>query len=503
MNDKMSNHKFGVIISYFTMFSAFFISILYTPFLVRILGQSEFGLYNLALSIVSYLSILSFGLGSAYIKFFNKYRNQNENEKISILNGMFLSIFVLISIISLIIGSLLIAFSGYIFADKISPDELVKLKIMLAILVFNLSLTFPNIIFNSYILVHERFIFQKSMILLKSILTPLFSIPLLLLGYGSIGVVFSVFIATLLIEVTNIIYSKRKLRIMFTFKNFDSLLLKQVLIFSSFIFISLLIDQVNWSLDKILLGVMKGTKDVAVYSIGSQINSYYLMISTAISSVFVPRIFKMVESEANNQNILDFVSKIAKIQFILLFFALGALLIFGKLFLQLWVGTEYMSSYYIILLLIIPGTIPLIQTLFLEVERAKNIHKYRVAIYLISALVNILITIPMIQIYSATGAAIGTAISVVLSNIALNYFYYYKLKLNVGFFWKKITVDALVLLIPITITYLIKHLFVNDFVLHNTLLFAFYVFSYMFVLWFICLSKSEKTSLIKSFLHKT
>ena len=57
---KISQKKSGVILSYISygvyMLSAF----LYTPIMLRLLGQSEYGLYQLVNSVVSYLGVLAF-----------------------------------------------------------------------------------------------------------------------------------------------------------------------------------------------------------------------------------------------------------------------------------------------------------------------------------------------------------------------------------------------------------------------------------------------------------
>ena len=64
-NMKANQLKAGVALSYASMILGFIIQIFYTPIMLRLLGQSEYGLYNLAASIVSYLGLLSFGFGSA------------------------------------------------------------------------------------------------------------------------------------------------------------------------------------------------------------------------------------------------------------------------------------------------------------------------------------------------------------------------------------------------------------------------------------------------------
>ena len=58
---KKNQRKIGVIMSYLAQFIQILTGILYTPIMLRLLGQSEYGLYQLVFSVVSYLSLLSFG----------------------------------------------------------------------------------------------------------------------------------------------------------------------------------------------------------------------------------------------------------------------------------------------------------------------------------------------------------------------------------------------------------------------------------------------------------
>ena len=100
----MRNFKSGFILSYISIFIQSIISILYTPVMLRLLGESNYGLLQLAISTMSSLSILSFGFGSSYMRFYSQYKADNDNNAISVLNGMFTIIFISVSILSLIVG---------------------------------------------------------------------------------------------------------------------------------------------------------------------------------------------------------------------------------------------------------------------------------------------------------------------------------------------------------------------------------------------------------------
>src|SRR5690606_4342800 len=137
-------------------------------------------------------------------------------------------------------------------------------KILMIILVFNISLSFPASVFNSYVTANERYIFQKALQLIKTVVSPFITLPILLMGYKSIGMVVVTTLLNISIEIANFIFCIKKLRMQFNFGSFDLSLMKEMTIFSSYIFINMIIDQINWSVDKFILGRFSGTIAVAV-----------------------------------------------------------------------------------------------------------------------------------------------------------------------------------------------------------------------------------------------
>ena len=98
----------------------YLISMAYTPLMLRLLGKSEYGLYNLVASIVAYLGILNFGFGSAYMRYYSRYKVQDDREKIATLNGMFLIIFSVLGFVAVLAGSVLAFNSDIIFGSKLT-----------------------------------------------------------------------------------------------------------------------------------------------------------------------------------------------------------------------------------------------------------------------------------------------------------------------------------------------------------------------------------------------
>lgn len=495
---KVNQLKAGAVLSYVSMGLGYLVSIIFTPIMIRLLGQNDYGLYNLVSSVVSYLSVLNFGFGSAYIRYYSLYKVNEDKENIAKLNGMFLIIYFILGLVAVLAGILLAINTDLIFGAKLSTSELKKAKVLLIILVINLSISFPNIVFNSFIIANEKFIFQNMIQMIKILGNPFLVLPALLTGYGSVGMVIATTILNAIVEIINAIYCIKKLNMNFMFSNFDIRLMKEMTIFSSYIFINLVINQINWNVDKFVLGRFHGTVSVAIYGVASQLNNYYIAISTAISNVFIPRVHKMVVSSEDNIELTKLFTKIGRVQLIILALISSGLIFFGKPFINLWAGNNYKESYPIALLLILPVTVPLIQNIGIEIQRAKNLHKFRSLVYFFIALANLTVSIPLASKYGGIGAALGTALSLIIGNgFVMNWYYKEKVGLDIKYFWKQILRITPAFIPPLLFGILIIN-YINQYKLLNFIGFGIlYVIIYCLSMFFLGMNTYEKELIIK------
>ena len=448
----ISEKKVGVVLSYTGQFVKIIVNLLYTPIMLRLIGKNEYGLYQLVFSVVSYLSLLSLGFSSSYMRFYAQFKAKEDEGEVAKLNGMFLIIFSVMSLVCIICGIIMIGNIRMIFGTGLSDSEYLTAQKLMFLLVVNLAVTFPNSVFNCIVTAHEKFLFQKTIILAQNLFSPFLSLPLLILGYGSVGMVLVTTILTFVVLLTNIFYCKKRLHIKFIFHGFEIGLLKEMWVFTFFIFLNQIIDQVNWSVDKFLLGRFAGTMAVAEYGVGSQINSMYIEFSTSISNVFVPKVNRIVAESNDNEQLTLLFTKVGRIQFIVLGLILTGFIFFGRPFITMWAGKEYRVSYVVALFLIIPVLIPLIQNLGIEIQRAKNLHKARSIVYFFIAIANVFISIPLIKLLGPVGAAFGTAVSLFVGNIIfMNWYYHARVGMNMIYFWREIVKLIPALIAPFVI----------------------------------------------------
>lgn len=499
---KLNQLKTGSILSYIQMFLNIVISLIYTPFMLSTLGQSEYGLYSTVSSTIAMLAVLNLGFNSSYVRYFMKYKVDNDEDSVAKLNGLFIIIFSVIGMVALACGLFLSFNLNLVFSTGLTAGEYAIAKKLMILLSINMAISFPMSVFSNIILAHEKYIFLKLLGLLKNVASPLVTIPLLLAGFRSVAIVTVTITLALITDVIYLYYSKKILHIKFSFRGFPEGLFKSLFAFSAFIAINLIVDQLNSNVDKVLLGRFCGTESVAVYAVGFSLYHYYMLFSTSVSSVFTPRVHKIINETKENpvlqsERISELFTKVGRIQYIILALLASGIVFFGKQFITLWVGAEYKQSYYVTILLVLPVTIPLIQNIGIEVQRALNKHKFRSIVYLFMAFMNVVLTAVLCQKYGAVGATVGTAISLITANgFIMNVYYQKKCGINIISFWKNILRVSLGLILPVVAGILINRFFVMQSYLSLAAGIAVYSAVYGLSMFFIGMNDYERKLII-------
>ena len=434
-----AQRQLGVVLSYINIAISTLFTLFYTPFLIRALGQSEFGLYSLSSNFIGYLAILDLGFGNALVVFTAKFNASGQKEREKSLHATIFGVYLAICAIVAVLGTIFTLFAGEIFSAKLSADEISKLKIMSALLTLNLAISFPFSIFSSILTAYENFIFIKIVALFRTIAVPICAIPTLLLGYGAIAIIIIVTAVNFICIIADFIYCSRTIRPQIRLSNFNFSLLKEIFAYSFFIFLSIVVDQVNWSVDSFILGLFCGTREVGIYAVAVILIGTFMVLSITISGVMLPKISKMVGAGSDIKELNAEFIKIGRLQFYVIFFICGALVLFGRDFIVLWAGAEYEKAYAIAVILALPLSVPLIQNLGISILQAKNRVKFRAIGSFATAILNVAISVPLAKKYGALGGACGTAIAITFFNVfTMNFYYKFAIGLAVGAFWREI-----------------------------------------------------------------
>ena len=125
---QLTQVRLGALISYMALGINIVTGLLYTPWMVHKIGQSNYGLYTLATSLIA-IFMLDFGLGSAVSRFVSKYRAEGNQGAINKIVSVIYKLYFAID------GVILVVLVGlYFFLDiiyvKLTPEELEIFKVL-------------------------------------------------------------------------------------------------------------------------------------------------------------------------------------------------------------------------------------------------------------------------------------------------------------------------------------------------------------------------------------
>lgn len=497
----MNQRKIGVVLSYLTLGFNVLIGLVYTPFMISCLGDSQYGIFSLANSLISFVTLLDLGFGQTLVRYISKEKSTGNKKEEQRLNGLFLKIYSMIAIIAIIVGICIIVVYPQLAADTFTKDEVHLFRIVFSILLVNVTISFPMSVFSATLNAYEKFFALKLANFIISVCKYSMMFLLLLLDHKLIAITITTFIASLCMQLFYMIYAINKTKIKFDFSKVDTDLTRDVMKFSFFIFLNLIIDFLYSNTDKLILGVVAGTVSVSIYSIGIYFSQYFTELSSAMSGVFLPQIVDYYE-KGKKEEISVLFNKVGRLQMVLLFLVLGGYFCLGKEFISLWVGSTYKDSYLIGMIIMLPSIVPLTQNIGISIIRAMNIHKYRSYMYIIIAILNVAISIPLAMRYGGIGSAIGTGISTILGQILfMNWFYYKKVEIDIKCYWKNFAKFVILTAAVIILITVIKiKVFPNSWFMFIGSVF---VFSgvYMLAYWFFIANDYEK-NLIKSIVKR-
>ena len=498
----MNQLKAGATLSYVSVVLHIVVGLAYTPYMLRMLGQSEYGLYSLAASVVGYLTILDLGFGNAIIRYTAKFRAQGKQREQEEMFGMFLVLYCVIGLVALCAGASLALNVENLFNRHMTPEEVDRTRIMLWLMTFNLAVTFPLSIWGSIMSAYERFVFQRTVGVVRIIANPLVMVVLLAVGYKAVAMVVVTTIFNLATLFLNWWYCKSLLHIKVRFGHFNWGFLKEVSVYSFWILLNVLMDKIYWSTGQFVLGIVRGTAAVAVYSVAVHLHGMYNSFSTAISGVFLPRITAMVTKGQNDKAVSDLFVKTGRIQYIVMVYILSGFIVFGDGFIRTWAGEDYADAYIICLLFFIPLIVPLIQNLGITILQARNQMKFRSVLYIIIAIASLGISIPFAIWYGAIGCAVGIASALVAGQIiVMNIYYYKKQSIDIPRFWLEIGKMSIVpILFVVASLFAISyfHIHLNSYshlLLWGTVYSALYLPSF----WWLSMNTSERDLFKKPF----
>ncbi len=446
----MSQLKKAALLSYINLGISNIVGIFMTPFIIKMLGDSEYGLFALIGAFVGYLSILDLGLTNAIVRFVAQYRAQNDSKGQENFLAISLLLYIFISLAVVFFGTLMYLNADTLFGETLSSNQMVKAKTMLLIFIFNIAITLPGGVFTGICNGYEHFVFPRLLNICKYILRTLLVIVILNKGADALGLVILDSIVNILFISSTIFYAFSKIKIKIKLHNFNHQLVKEIFGYSIWVFVFGMVYQFQWRTGQVVLGATTNTVVVAIYSVGVTLGLYFLTFGNVINGLILPKAVQSIYNNASTAMLTAEMIRISRITMIVLFYILGGFFVLGKDFIILWVGETYLEAWDVAFLIMIAYVMPISQGYAHAVLEAKKLMRFKSLSSLLLTIIGLLIGGFLSTTYGLKGIIYGVFTALIVLQILVLCYYQFKLKLDMKQYFTKALFPYLILFSIVT-----------------------------------------------------
>ena len=485
--------KWGAILSYLATAFNIIAGIIYTPWMIREIGQADYGIYGVATSVIA-ICTMDLGLGTAISRFISKFQAEKREDKVEQFIGIVLKLYLLIDMI--ILSALVVIFfllqNIYV---TFSPEELHKLKVVFVIVGSFTVFSFPFSILNGIITAREKFIFQKCVDIINKVGTILIMVLALSTGGGLYALVLVNAFMGCVVAFIKLFYLKKHGLLKLNITYWDKTALKEIFSFSIWITVILILQRFILNITPTILGITSGAVQISIFTAAVTIEGYAYTLTGALSGLFLPKVSKIYYGrDGNIKDVEELLIKVGRIQLLVIGAVCAIFFSVGQEFINLWLGENFDDAYFIAMCLLAPLLVMSTQGIADVALTARGENRYRAIGLSVTAFVAIALSFILSIKWGAKGSAIGIFFGYLIGDIIVqNIIYSKKLQINIKRFFVKCHMS---MVIPIMLTFicgiLMRELWYGKgwifFIVKCTIL----TIIYLVLMWIIALNSNEK-----------
>jgi O-antigen/teichoic acid export membrane protein len=385
------------------------VSFFLSPFVLRHLGKSGYGVWALALSMTGYLGLLDLGVRGAVTKYVAKFYVQGEHAKTSKVVSTALIIFLIAGAVAIIfsIGIAVLALKYF----NIPVEFQFAARVAIVLTGVNIAVSLGSGVFGGIVVGLQRLDLLNAIEILNTLFRMIAIVAVLSHGKGLIALATVQLFFAILTGVAFVVMAVRlypQFRI--NFSECDKEHLKLILSFSTYAFLLQVSSFLIYYTDSIVISFFLPVSAVTFFAIAGNLIGYSRGLLSGISTAVTPMASALedrLRAEEHDRVVLKGTRYATMV-----FLPIGiSFLIRGNSFIGLWMGRSYAElsgevlSVITVALLFSAGN-GVAASMILGIGRHKGI----VPIVLAEGLCNLVLSITLIRHYGIVGVALGTAI---------------------------------------------------------------------------------------------
>ena len=352
---------------------------------LNVLGETDFGIYNIVGSVVVSLVFIQNTLSSATQRFLSFEIGRRNDARTRDVFSMAMNIHV----IFILIGVLVLETVGLWFLNNvlsIPPDRMYAANIAFHLSVATFVLNIIRIPYNAAIISFERMDIYAVLSIAEAILKLSIAYVLLVVSTDKLIVyAIMIFLVTLVISLLYIVYSKIKFRpICDYYLVREKSLFKQMIKFSGWNMLGGVTGIATQEGPNYLMNVYLGVGVNAAMGLAKQVSSAVYQFTANFQTAFNPQIIKAYSSNEKHY-LLNLINKTSLLSFYLLFIVAFPLIVCADLVFDLWlVNVPKYAVSFCVLIMIAQMISALSSPMWMVVHATGEIKKYQITLSIIN-----------------------------------------------------------------------------------------------------------------------
>lgn len=416
MAEEFSRHRPSLKINALSNWASLAVNIavgfLLTPFIIRELGKTGYGIWTLVGSFIGYYGLLNLGVGSAITRYIAFYSAQKDKKALNEVASTVLAMFCVTGVLAIAVT---FAFAGVI-ADffNIEPQQQQAFIRLIWIIGITTGISFPGNVFGAIVTAREHYVAMNCVTITRALLRAGLTVLFINMGWGLLGVGLAPLAATAMAIISSFFLfehyaSDVHLRLAFANKR----TLKILLVYGGITTVIAVADILRFNLDSFVIGKYVDLDAVGVYGVAALIIRYITVALGAGMSVLLPR-FSFLEGADKFEEIRRLFLRALKISAFMSFGFFMFAICFGPRFIVFWVGDEYAKARLVLIVLSAAYAFGTAQIPSLSLMYALNKHHIFAVLTIVEGLFNLILSLLLVRRYGIIGVALGTAIPLVV-----------------------------------------------------------------------------------------
>ena len=388
-----------------------------TPFVVRHLGQTGYGVWIIAVSIVSYLNLLDLGLRSAVVRFVSQAQSKGELPRATAAIQAALWVRVLIAAGVSVLSLALAYVMPRLF--KLPPDLVHAGQITTLLCALGVAVSLVAGVFGAVLTAINRFDLLSYITMAQTITRAVGVLLILRSGRGLIP------LAAWELTVMVLVGSATTLTALRCFpasrtrvQRPEMPLLRSIWSYSFTTFIFIIAVQIITNTDNLVVGAFRSVGDVTLYAIGGSLVGYAYQVSGALSSTFTP-LASGLEASGRFDELRAMLIRGTQATLALALPVAIGLATRGETFIRLWMGPQYGHPSEVVLRILLISMFfgvgdATAGSIMMATDRHRPVARW--AVY--EAILNLGLSILLIRKMGFYGVAWGTTISMAFTHLA-------------------------------------------------------------------------------------